>query len=51
MKTLLTDVVGLGGLGCLGAGLYLQFGAGPALMGVGALLLGGAVRAAAGRGR
>lgn len=46
MKTLLTDLVGMVGLGCLAAGLYIQFGAGPALIAVGALLLAGAVAAA-----
>ncbi len=47
MKRLLTDLVGLAGLGCLAAGLYLQFGAGMALMIVGGLMLAGAVKAGA----
>ena len=47
MKTLLTDLVGLVGLGCLAAGLYIQFGTGPALIVGGALLL--SVAVAAGR--
>ncbi|CCF97599.1 MULTISPECIES: hypothetical protein [Ralstonia solanacearum species complex] len=45
MKTLLTDAVGLAGLACLAAGVRLQFGPGPALIVVGAVLLLGAVAA------
>lgn len=39
MKTLLIDAVGLAGLGCLAAGVHLQFGPGPALIVAGAVLL------------
>lgn len=50
MKNLLTDAVGGVGLVCLSAGLYLQYGAGPALMATGAMLLILAIGAARGRG-
>ena len=42
---MLTDLVGLVGLGCLAAGLYIQFGTGPALIISGVLLLTVAVAA------
>lgn len=47
MKTLLIDAVGLAGLGCLAAGVHLQFGPGPALIVAGAVLLLVALRRAA----
>lgn len=50
MKSLLTDVVGLVGFGCLAGGLNLQFGLGPALITVGALLIALAVAAAMRKG-
>ncbi|MFC3336914.1 hypothetical protein [Paracandidimonas soli] len=40
MKTIVRDLVALTGAGCLAAGLYLQYGAGVALMTMGSLLLG-----------
>lgn len=43
MKNLVRDGVALVGLGCLAAGLYLQYGAGVALMATGGLLLVAAV--------
>jgi hypothetical protein len=46
MKKLLVDAVGLAGFGCLAAGLFVQFGAGPALMVSGVLLMAVAVSAA-----
>ncbi len=48
-KTLLRDAVAVAGLGCLGAGLHLQFGTGVALIVVGVLLLVPACSAARGR--
>ncbi|CBJ37887.1 conserved exported protein of unknown function [Ralstonia solanacearum CMR15] len=50
MKTLLIDAVGLAGLGCLAAGVHIQFGPGPALIVAGAVLLLGAVAAARRKG-
>ncbi|MGD7196520.1 hypothetical protein ACQCQP_01610 [Ralstonia pseudosolanacearum] len=50
MKTMLTDAVGLAGLGCLAAGVHFQFGPGPALIVVGVVLLLGAVAAAKRKG-
>ncbi|MDF3850684.1 hypothetical protein [Achromobacter denitrificans] len=47
MKNLLIDAAGLAGFGCVAAGVYVQFGTGPALLAAGALMLGFALRAAA----
>jgi len=49
MKNLLIDAAGVAGLGCLAAGVYVQYGTGPSLIVGGALLLAFALRAAAGR--
>ncbi|MEN5158957.1 hypothetical protein [Achromobacter spanius] len=48
MKNLLIDAAGLAGFCCVAAGVYVQFGSGPALLAAGALLLAFALRAAAG---
>lgn len=45
MKKLLPELVGTAGFVLLGAGLYLQFGAGVALIACGVLLLVGALKA------
>ncbi|MFT4271290.1 MAG: hypothetical protein QM578_09780 [Pantoea sp.] len=46
MKSLITDLIGLAGLGLLAAGVYLQFGLPPALMFSGGLILIGSLVAA-----
>lgn len=46
MKSLITDLIGLVGLGLLTAGIYLQFGLPPSLMFSGGLILSGSILAA-----
>ncbi|CAJ49073.1 hypothetical protein ACLQ9F_11960 [Bordetella avium] len=49
MKNLLIDAAGVAGLGCLVAGVYVEYGIGSSMIVGGVLLLAFALRAAAGR--